>query len=1326
MRRKQHAVISLVLAGVLCAGNISSAVYAGEAGIIEDVSVITEETESEETEASCDVEDLMICEDEDGQEEEVYDNFMEEELSVAEDSGDADIVEEGVCGTNVKWKLDANGKLTVYSGSDTPQPMSDYSDGQSPFSDDERIETVVIGPNVSSIGAYAFSGCCCISSMELQSSVYDINGTAFQWCDSLSSIILSEDNNHFAFKEGVLYNREFTKLIFCIKRKDSVVIPDTVKQIGPFAFAGCSNLSSITIPDSVTEIGVHAFDECTNLSSITIPDSVKELGEYSFNNCRGLTSVVISNSVTEIGAFTFWDCEGLTSVTVPDSVSVLGKYAFGRCKKIKEVNLSNNLTTISEAAFGACESLKTIRIPESVQEIGIFAFTNCGLEEFIFPHGVSVIEGNIFSNCYHLRKVFIPDTITEIKTSAFRNCSSLRKLYIPQSVRNNGIETGAFSEHLETVLYGYKESYAEKYAEVFGLPFSQVFYHGIVSFDEEKNVWIDEDTGRFWEYDSKQSAYHFFDPSVNEWVSAAAIAGDGSDYSTFLISYSNGMAELIVAADNNTIGEEDPVELDPIGEDNKTGRCGPEVTWTLDEQGVLTIDGTGRVYEFGPQSSPFYNSPLIRSVIIGEGVTNIGAYMFHLCKNLESISIPDQVSKIGKEAFGGCISLESITVPAGVKVVYDDTYSGCVNLSEVKYLGDISYIGEGAFLNCKKLEALPSFKSVEAIRSIAFQNCDGLKEISIPEGVQIIDYYAFSGCKNVRSVAIPKSVSAIVTPFSGCSQLESFDVDPENIFYKSSDGIIYSKDGKSLVMCPPAVTELSLLDGTTQIRDWAFYDCRIKNIDNFGSVERIGTCAFCRCTELLQAPISSVTKYIGNEAFSHCSSLEGVSLSDSVTKIGQRAFAECDNLSDVRLPGNITELPASLFWGCRSLVSIEIPQTVALIGNCAFAECSNLTKVLFGSSSSLSHIGEYAFRNCIVLSGIALPSEVTAVDQAAFSGCWNLGEIWIPDHLTDIGKNAFRDCYDIKIIRYQDQDFDEASSEYEKHFSIDLYNDENGRLIDDQGNEYYYDEENTELYRLDGSGGKIPVREYYRQKLIQEGYTASEVDDFFAADIIEYHRATPDNDEDILSAASISDLSVRGRYAFFIRRKKYVSATADKQKRAQTALNKSTKTSSRPTVRISYRGTIYMTAGKKLRGARVYGMKSGDSVLKWKSSKTTVVRVNSKTGMLTAKKKGTAAITVTTRYGARASFIVKVTKPTVRLSKKRVTMQTGTSTMVAVSMVSGDRISSVKSSKKKVVRVVRLGKSIYLIARKKGTAKITVRTKYGGKKTLKVIVKKAK
>ena len=68
MRRKQHAVISLVLAGVLCAGNISSAVYAGEAGIIEDVSVITEETESEETEASCDVEDLMICEDEDGQE----------------------------------------------------------------------------------------------------------------------------------------------------------------------------------------------------------------------------------------------------------------------------------------------------------------------------------------------------------------------------------------------------------------------------------------------------------------------------------------------------------------------------------------------------------------------------------------------------------------------------------------------------------------------------------------------------------------------------------------------------------------------------------------------------------------------------------------------------------------------------------------------------------------------------------------------------------------------------------------------------------------------------------------------------------------------------------------------------------------------------------------------------------------------------------------------------------------------------------------------------------------------------------------------------------
>ena len=1331
MRRRQQALIPLILAGILCAGNISSAVYAGETGIIEDelpaiaeaASTGTDSSEevtnvesldesgydvwndeavfsvemTEETADSYVMEDLMV--DEESEEEKEYDNFMEEELSAAEDPSEEEIAAEGVCGTNVKWKLDGNGTLTIYSESDTPQPMSDYSSNgyhsDSPFYSDERIKSVIIGDNVSRIGDYAFAKCCKICSVELSGSVSEIGEIAFGECNSLSNIIIPEENNHFTFIDGVLYNKELTRLIFSMNQ-ETVDIPDTITQIDPYAFKDCWRLTSIDIPNSVTKIGSYAFSRCDALTSITVPDSVTELGANAFSRCSALTSITISNSVTEIEPYTFWDCESLTRVVIPDSVIRIGKYAFGRCTGIKEIIPSENLKSIEEAAFGRCDGLKQFRIPESVQEIDRFAFTQCGLEEIIIPDGISVIEGNTFSYCYSLKKVFIPDTVVEIESRAFYDCKKLEKLFIPQSVQYFGDHGEVFAEYTNTTLYGYKGSCVEEYAKRYNLSFASVLYYGIVSSDED----------------------------INARVSAATIDEDDSASSAILIPYGNGITELIVAeADSSITSGEEPVEQDPIGEDNRTGRCGAEITWILDEQGVLNIKGTGDMYDYNLAcSSPFYSSPLIRSVIIEEGVTSIGAFMFYSCENLESISIPDQVTKIGAGAFYGCSGMKRITVPSGVSVVNKHTYQACVNLSEVKYMGDVSYIGEYAFMGCKSLDAIPYFKSINSINYEAFAYCDGLKEILIPEGVEIIDNCAFSECKNVRRMTIPKSV--LYTDRLAGSQLECYEVDPENTRYKSSEGVLYNKDGSILIACPPTVTELSLLDETTQIEDWAFNNCKIKRISNYENIERIGSGAFSRCTELLNVPVSSVTREIGEGAFSGCSNIKEVSIPESVTEIGQRAFAECSNLSEVRISGSITELLSYSFGGCQNLEKITLPSTVINIGEMVFADCSNLREI--DLPASLNSIGEYAFRNCRTLSGITIPDKTAVIAKGAFSGCWNLGEIWIPDHPIDIGQFAFRDCYDIKIIRYSDQDFSESSPEYEERFGIDIHNDENGGLVDDQGNKYYFDEEATELYRLDESGGKTPVREYYRQKLIEEGFTANEINDFFAADIIEYHRATGDGEEDILSAAALSDLSVRGRYAFFVRKKKYLSAIANKQKRAQTGLNKSTKTFFRATVKISYRGTIYMTAGRKLRAPRVYGLKKGDSVSKWISSRKTVVRVNSKTGLLTAKRKGTAAITVITRYGARKSFVVKVTKPTVRFSKKKVTLKTGGSTTVLVRMVSGDKISSVRSSKKKVVRVVRLGKSIYLIAGRKGKAKITVRTKFGGKKTMKVVVKEAK
>ena len=98
-----------------------------------------------------------------------------------------------------------------------------------------------------------------------------------------------------------------------------------------------------------------------------------------------------------------------------------------------------------------------------------------------------------------------------------------------------------------------------------------------------------------------------------------------------------------------------------------SGTCGDNLTWTLDDNGTLTISGTGEMKNYSGnlnQSAPWHsNIKSIKSVVIEKGVTNIGDYAFSWCNSLTSITIPKNVTSIGKSAFSKCSSLTSITIP---------------------------------------------------------------------------------------------------------------------------------------------------------------------------------------------------------------------------------------------------------------------------------------------------------------------------------------------------------------------------------------------------------------------------------------------------------------------------------------------------------------------------------------------------------------------------------------------------------------------------------------------------------------------------------------
>ena len=125
-----------------------------------------------------------------------------------------------------------------------------------------------------------------------------------------------------------------------------------------------------------------------------------------------------------------------------------------------------------------------------------------------------------------------------------------------------------------------------------------------------------------------------------------------------------------------------------------SGTCGAEgnngdnLTWILDDEGVLTISGTGAMASWNWKGSPWYaNKDKIESVVIEDGVTSIGANAFDGCSGLTSITIPSSVTSIGEHAFYGCSGLTSITIPNSVTSIGTSAFSGCSGLTRVIYLG---------------------------------------------------------------------------------------------------------------------------------------------------------------------------------------------------------------------------------------------------------------------------------------------------------------------------------------------------------------------------------------------------------------------------------------------------------------------------------------------------------------------------------------------------------------------------------------------------------------------------------------------------------------
>ena len=752
--------------------------------------------------------------------------------------------------------------------------MADYaSANEVPWKDSiAAIETVTIRDNVTGIGAYAFSGCTSLNSVTISRKVTKIGNNAFENCTNLTDVYYAgtkddwdvvnkgnindcltkvnisycvcgangnEANVKWSLDNDTLtisgsgamesYNLGCTPWYASKENIQIVVIKEGVTEIGPGAFLACSNLQSVTIPDNVESIGAGTFWGCSNLQSVTIPKKVTSIGTGTFNSCTNLTSVKIPDDVKNIGANAFYGCTSLTSVTIPASVTSIGDNAFLNCTKLTDVYYTGTKAEWDALTKGSGN--------DSLTNVTLHYYVDSG------TCGATGNEANV--------KWALDDngTLTISGSGAMAdynarnimpwsdNVKTIKTVVIENGVTNIG--DYAFYGHINLKSVTMPNSVESIGINAFFMcmKLSDVYYTG---------------TKAKWDELTK---------------------GSGNDSLTNATLYYNYV-------DGGTCG----------------ATTNDNVYWVLDGYGTLTISGSGAMegYDKSTNKAPWNDSiATIKTVVIENGVTNVGDYAFCNCTNLTSVTIPDSVESIGTGTFWGCSNLQSVTIPKKVTSIGSSTFNSCANLTSVTIPDKVTSIGVAAFYGCTSLESVVIPKSVTSIGISAFLNCTNLTDV----------YY--TGTKTQWDNGLDKG--------SGNDSLTNATLH-YHCGATADDNVYWAQVGGTLTISG------------------------IGNMMNYSNKNEVPW------KNIITAKIENGVKNIGDRTFRKCG-LESIIIPKSVTEIGNNAFLWCDQLKLVTIPNSVKSIGFYAFSSCRSLTSVTMPKDIETIDHHAFSDCTSLTTI---------------------------------------------------------------------------------------------------------------------------------------------------------------------------------------------------------------------------------------------------------------------------------------------------------------------------------------------------------------------------------------------
>ena len=525
--------------------------------------------------------------------------------------------------------------------------------------------------------------------------------------------------------------------------------------------------------------------------------------------------------------------------------------------------------TLSITGYEGTETKVTIPSQingQAVTEIGDRAFYYCSsLTEITLPNSVTKIDDGAFSSCNSLAKVTLPDGLKTMGSNAFYYCSSLTEITLPAGL--TVIENGTFSSCYKLA----SVKLPNNVTEIGERAFSDC--SSLTEINLPNSVTIIGDYAFF-------GCYKLTEINIPNSVT---VIGERAFYRC------TSLAEITISDNVEEIGKEAFVRCTNLTSINvkANNKYFSSTDGILFNKDVTTLI----LYPCGKD---------IDSYAVPNGVTTIEDGAFYWCDFLSEITFPDSLKKIGANAFASCGKLTRLQFPESVEEIGEGAFNGCSELQSVKLPSALATLNDDVFANCGKLNKIDFPASLTTIQYRAFGNCSSLTSVELPETLTSIGPSAFWN-SGLKAVTIPKNTAAISTGvFGRCSSLTDITVEENNNFFKSDDGILFTKDGSVIVAYPAGKSGdfYAAPDSTVSIQGDAFMGSALKTVFISDSVTEIGT-----------------------GVFSNCGSLTSVILSEGITKIPDAVFEFCPNLKSVYIPAGVTNIAYRAFssWGSPDL-----------------------------------------------------------------------------------------------------------------------------------------------------------------------------------------------------------------------------------------------------------------------------------------------------------------------------------------------------------------------------------------------------------------------